>query len=254
MPPKKATPKKPTTRASAAKSKVEAGKKKGNGDDNVEEVVEIDKNKKKKTGKKVDNPFFNSDRVEMLEGDVAKVKETMSNVNAKLDSIADYIFKQAKKDAQPSSSEEELSSEEEPATPPPKKKKSRKSKVKTPKPVKKNKPAKTKRSRHVSVATSDSEESDSDDHQAPPTAKERETYIEAYMKKEQYVQKQHDGKHDLISSIFDGKPICKPYMYVIKDGFHTVKQKLEIRHKLLEMEYVNATLRLLQDKQAYDPE
>lgn len=76
--------------------------------------------------------------------------------------------------------------------------------------------------------------------------------MEAYLKKEEYQKKQHEGKHELIGSILDPKPICKPYMYLIKDGYQTAKQKLDIRHKMLELEYINATLRLIQDKNAYD--
>ena len=104
-----------------------------------------------------------------------KLKRQCLMVNAKLDSIADYIFKQAKKDYNCRLQRRSCLQRRNQQPHHPRRRKVGGLKVKTPKPAKKKNPAKTKRRRHVSVATSDSEESDNDDHQAPPTAKERET-------------------------------------------------------------------------------
>lgn len=48
--------------------------------------------------------------------------------------------------------------------------------------------------------------------------------------------------------------IMKPYMYVDKEGCETAKQKLDVRHTLSPLEYINASLLLWNDPSAYDPE
>lgn len=48
--------------------------------------------------------------------------------------------------------------------------------------------------------------------------------------------------------------IMKPYMYVDKEGCETARQKLDLRHTLSPLEYINASLLLWSDPSAYDPE
>lgn len=52
-----------------------------------------------------------------------------------------------------------------------------------------------------------------------------------------------------------GKPIYepgsrKPYMYIVRDGAETERQKLELRNTITSIEYIDATLQLIQDKGA----
>lgn len=62
----------------------------------------------------------------------------------------------------------------------------------------------------------------------------------------------HNGNMGHISEIYGSHSIAKPYMYVEREGVSTQKQKLDIRHQITALEYVDATLALLADKKAYD--
>ena len=81
----------------------------------------------------------------------------------------------------------------------------------------------------------------------------QEEYVGEYMDRENYQEAYSDGKNNLIRTMHGHKAIYKPYMYMVREGLHTSKQKIEVRHKMLEYEYINATLRLALDKQATDP-
>lgn len=80
------------------------------------------------------------------------------------------------------------------------------------------------------------------------------------MSAEEYIQKEMDrdkfqfqahGKN-LYSNDPFMRVVSKPYMYLHRDGVSTIKQKLELRHEMSAMEYIDATLALLADSRAYD--
>lgn len=50
------------------------------------------------------------------------------------------------------------------------------------------------------------------------------------------------------------RTMCKPYMYVSREGAYTQKQKLDIRHSVSAIEYIDTTLSLLADKRAFVPD
>lgn len=62
----------------------------------------------------------------------------------------------------------------------------------------------------------------------------------------------HNGNIGHISDFQGAHSIPKPYMYVVREGINTQKQKLDIRHQITALEYVDASLALLADKRAYN--
>ena len=56
-----------------------------------------------------------------------------------------------------------------------------------------------------------------------------------------------------MSNIFAESELPKPYMFVNREGTQTLKQKLEARTSLTQMEYINASLALINDSRAYEP-
>lgn len=74
----------------------------------------------------------------------------------------------------------------------------------------------------------------------------RHGHIDRMLEREDFVQaNSNSGKptHDT--------PMCKPYMFLERDGYETVKQRAEIRTSMTQLEYLNASLLLLNDKTAY---
>ena len=78
-------------------------------------------------------------------------------------------------------------------------------------------------------------------------------YIDDMLKKERFAQPHHEGKANLAFDIFSDKVMPKPYMYAIREGAHTLKQKLDIRPTLSFAEYVNASIALIRDNRAFNP-
>lgn len=78
-------------------------------------------------------------------------------------------------------------------------------------------------------------------------------------------EENHDGaldkllaKEDYRSASTQGKPISsdqamvKPYMYIDREGMQTPKQRLEVRSTMSFNEYINCTLLLVNDDEAYN--
>lgn len=79
---------------------------------------------------------------------------------------------------------------------------------------------------------------------------EMQRYIRREMQRDRF-EYTHNGNVGHVGDIHSGHGMAKPYMYVVKEGISTRKQKLDIRHQLTVLEYVDATLALLADKKAY---
>lgn len=84
----------------------------------------------------------------------------------------------------------------------------------------------------------------------------REVSMEEYVHREMEKDSFHynpAGKTSFVNDINSARIMSKPYMFMYREGVHTIKQKLENRHSMTPMEYVDATMALLADTRAYDP-
>ena len=79
-------------------------------------------------------------------------------------------------------------------------------------------------------------------------------YVDQILQQERFRPAQVEGKAHLASDAFIENLIPKPYMYVSREGVQTLKQKLENRSSTTPMQYVNATIALLNDPRAFHPE
>ena len=75
-------------------------------------------------------------------------------------------------------------------------------------------------------------------------------YVDLIIQQERFRPPTVEGKTHLAPDIFTESLLPKPYMYVSREGVSTLKQKLDIRSSLSQMEYINATLMLVNDKRA----
>lgn len=74
----------------------------------------------------------------------------------------------------------------------------------------------------------------------------RHGHIDRMLEREDFVQaNSNSGKAN------HENPMCKPYMYLERDGYETPKQRAEIRTSMTQLEYLNASLLLLNDSTAY---
>lgn len=124
------------------------------------------------------------------------------------------------------------------------------------------------RSRDISVCTNDqaasiyrhNRPSGSTTHRDPldslpaPGALRREENLDGeidyLLAREDFRPVSNSGKP---SHLVNDVGISKPYMFMEREGLETVKQKLEARNSMSALEYINASLLLLQDKSAYEP-
>ena len=81
----------------------------------------------------------------------------------------------------------------------------------------------------------------------------KDGYVDAQLAREELRVAHTDGKSSVLTDIFITKLIAKPYMYVDRDGLHTIKQKLDVRATLTVIEYTNAMIALLCDSRAFQP-
>ena len=79
-------------------------------------------------------------------------------------------------------------------------------------------------------------------------------YVDQMLREERFKPGTTDGKVHLASDVFTDFLLPKPYMYVTREGCHTLKQKLDLRSNLSPMEYVHASIKLVNDPRAYDQE
>lgn len=75
-------------------------------------------------------------------------------------------------------------------------------------------------------------------------------HLDRAMAREEYKAGASRGKHHSFNEL----GMAKPYMFVFREGLQTVKQKLDIRASLSMLEYLNSTLLLLQDPDAFSPD
>ena len=80
---------------------------------------------------------------------------------------------------------------------------------------------------------------------------DRKGNIERMLQEERFKTNPTNGKAYLLPDIFMETPLPKPYMYINMEGCQNLKQKLDVRASLSPMEYVNATLALVNDHRAY---
>ena len=94
----------------------------------------------------------------------------------------------------------------------------------------------------------------SDDRLPPPRRLRRELnhdgYVDNMLREERFRPAHTEGKAQLASDPFTETLLPKPYMYVAREGHSTMKQKLDNRTTLSPMEYIQATLRLVNDPRA----
>lgn len=60
----------------------------------------------------------------------------------------------------------------------------------------------------------------------------------------------HNGNPGFYSESSFGRGMQKPYMYTSREGLYTSKQNLDVCNSLSAIEYIDATLGLLEDKRA----
>ena len=259
-----------TRAAKAAKAAMDAAKKK---DPKV--PLKTPPKKKKKVNKTPDD-FITTQvkRVQLLETDMSQVKTAVGHMSSKVDNIADFILSLPGSDPPEGKKKKKAQSKVEP------KKKVKKSKVvevvtsssdthsdesdfSTPSPPKKQKhnkkPPRGKKPPRKPAQPSDDETDLDDDPRPRQPLKHRHGpsltgYVDEYLRRENYTEKVSEGKGILLSTLHGGLPIYKPYMFTKRAGCNTVKQKLDVRAKLGDLEYIQSTLRLLLEKKAYDPE
>ena len=94
-------------------------------------------------------------------------------------------------------------------------------------------------------------------HLPPPRelrrAANHDGYVDRMAQRDRFQTTYTRGKHDTNIDRHAERPYPKPYLYIDRETCQTEKQKLEVRCTLAPMEYVNATLALIKDTQAYDP-
>ena len=100
---------------------------------------------------------------------------------------------------------------------------------------------------------------DTQDYRLPHPRELRATqnqkgYVDEMIRKEKFNQPPTEGKTHLSTDVFSEHSMPKPYMYLSREGCHTIKQKLEIRSNISMLEYVNASLALIMDHRAFRPE
>lgn len=91
-------------------------------------------------------------------------------------------------------------------------------------------------------------------HALPPHLSHQmseDQFIESEMTKDQF-RYPNSGKNHYINDFHVTKIISKPYMFLYRQGVHTLKQKLEARYDMTAQEYIDACLALLADTRAYD--
>ena len=79
-------------------------------------------------------------------------------------------------------------------------------------------------------------------------------YVDHMLREERFKPGPAEGKVHLASDIFTESLLPKPYMYISREGQHTLKQKLESRATITPMEYIHAAIKLVNDHRAYQPE
>lgn len=77
----------------------------------------------------------------------------------------------------------------------------------------------------------------------------REGMLDRMITKEDYKSVSNHGKNN-----YNEMGMAKPYMFLYRSGLQTPKQKLDIRANLSMIEYVNCTLLLIQDPDAFSQE
>ena len=87
----------------------------------------------------------------------------------------------------------------------------------------------------------------------PPRQLRREAnydgYVDRMARADRFAPPVANGKNLDINE----QPMRKPYMYIQRESCQTVKQKLEVRCELSQLEYTNALVKLVIDNRAYDP-
>ena len=90
----------------------------------------------------------------------------------------------------------------------------------------------------------------------PPRTLRREVDSEGYVKKmlqeARFKTNPVEGKRNVAYNIFAETAIPKPYMYIEREACQTIKQKLDARASFSAMEYVHASLALVNDTRAYE--
>lgn len=74
--------------------------------------------------------------------------------------------------------------------------------------------------------------------------------LDQAMTREAYRGTTSRGKH----YTYNEMGMAKPYMFIFREGLQTVKQKLDVRASMSMLEYLNGTLLLLQDPDAFSPD
>lgn len=87
---------------------------------------------------------------------------------------------------------------------------------------------------------------------APPQLRREENHagqVDTMVSQEDYRQPTGNGKTQTITS---DTTFYKPYMFLDRENLETVKERLDARKSMTSMEYLSATLSLLDDPSAYD--
>ena len=97
------------------------------------------------------------------------------------------------------------------------------------------------------------------DEPLPPPTRLRKTqnhdgYVDRILDSDKFITPRVKGKREIHDDMFTERDMPKPYMYIQREECQTPKQKLDIRCTIAPLEYINATIALIRDRRAYDPQ
>ena len=79
-------------------------------------------------------------------------------------------------------------------------------------------------------------------------------FVNHQLMKEAYQPQATDGKAMFINNPFQKQLLAKPYMYLERTGCTTLRQKLDARHSMTTLEYIDALTTLIKRKDIYPSE